>query len=304
VQHGLKDFARRCSPFIEAALDARLPRSRLRGAGRLNEAIRYAVFSGGKRTRPLLALIAAQVCGARVEDAVGVACGLEFVHVSSLIIDDLPAMDDASTRRGVAAVHVAFGEDVALLAALALLNGAYEIFAATPGLLDEAVRAIGCDGMIGGQAADLSGRSTASRLEKTTSLMKLTMTAGAMVGRTGERELTALARYGQLVGEAYQICDDLLDVAASEATAGKTIGQDMRHGRFSPVPEFGVRGAWTRACALIEEANRTVQRQFGARAETELLTDAARLVTANVVHLVNGNGADDRGRVPAATRCG
>ena len=148
--------------LIESHLRALLPTSGLRETDRLNAAIRYAVFPGGKRMRPILTLLGAEAAGGQAEAALDAACAVEFLHAGSLIFDDLPAMDNARERRGVPALHLVFGEDIAVLAALALLNQAYAIFGRSPRLIAEAVSCIGINGMIGGQAVDLAYRGAGS----------------------------------------------------------------------------------------------------------------------------------------------
>ena len=149
--------------LIESHLEHLLPCSGVRAAGRLNSAIRYAIFPGGKRMRPMLALMGAQLAQVNIDRAVPAACATEFLHAASLIFDDLPSMDDADVRRGRPALHLVFGEDVALLTALALLNRAYAIFGRSPALMHQATECIGVDGMIGGQAVDLEIRAAGRR---------------------------------------------------------------------------------------------------------------------------------------------
>src|SRR5262249_16603023 len=151
-------YISRCRPSIEAALEAHLPLSAQPRARRLNEALRYAVFPGGKRWRPMLMLLGAEIAGAHAQDAMPAACAVEFLHTSSIVFDDLPAMDDAAIRRGRASLHCVFGEGVALLAALALMNESYALLAraaceqggrnSAAHLVEEAARCVGADGMI------------------------------------------------------------------------------------------------------------------------------------------------------------
>ncbi|HEY0173444.1 MAG TPA: polyprenyl synthetase family protein, partial [Pyrinomonadaceae bacterium] len=176
---------------VEEALRRRLPLSSLPHAVRLNEALVYAVFPGGKRFRPALALLASELAGASRERALAAACAVEFLHSSSLVLDDLPSMDDAELRRKRPALHVVYGEGVALLASVALLNQSYALLAeaargtdACGTLVREAALAIGADGMVGGQAVDLltrAGEADADALFcrelKTVALMRLMMTA-------------------------------------------------------------------------------------------------------------------------------
>jgi geranylgeranyl diphosphate synthase type II len=283
--------------IIDDALAERLPLSLLRGAERLNRAVEYAVFPGGKRLRPVLTLLGAGVTGGGVEQSIAAACAVEFLHTSSLILDDLPAMDDADLRRSRAALHLVYGEDLATLAALALLNGAYSLFAGAAGgagtggarLVYEATRAVGVNGMIGGQAADLEQRgegnsveTLASRSQKTVALMRLTMIAGAMACDASEMDLTALAEFGECLGAAYQIRDDLLDELGDSLEAGKTLKQDARHLRRSFVRELGVEGANKMASSLVEQAKSAITVHFGDRREALLLVEAADLIAGGV----------------------
>jgi geranylgeranyl diphosphate synthase, type II len=277
---------------VEAALANYLPRSTQPHARQLNEALQYALFPGGKRWRPLLTLLGAQIIGAPGSGALAAACAMEYLHTSSLIFDDLPAMDDAAVRRGRAALHHVYGEGAALLAGLALLNESYALLSraaaddeAAAWLIAEAARCIGTDGMIGGQAVDLvlqgAGQGPAalvSRNLKTTALMRLTLSAGAMAGGASADDSAVLAEFGEALGMAYQIGDDLLDELAGSGQSGKPAQQDARHGRSSYVAELGVEGARRLATSLIEEAKESLRERFGARPEVELLNDAAATI--------------------------
>jgi geranylgeranyl diphosphate synthase type II len=297
VSEGLFDFIAHHRPIIDDALAERLPLSSQFGAERLNEALEYAVFPGGKRLRPVLTLLGARVVGGSIEQALSAACAVEFLHTSSLILDDLPAMDDARLRRNRAALHLVYGEAVATLAALALLNRAYALFArptATAGsavarLVVEATRAVGEEGMIGGQAADLGpgvegGRqgALASRSLKTTALMRLTMSAGAIACEACEADISALAEFGEHLGAAYQVRDDLLDELGDSSLTGKTIKQDARHLRRSFVAELGVEGANHMAMGLIEQGKSAITGRFGDRLEARLLVEAADIIAGGV----------------------
>ncbi|HXG66228.1 MAG TPA: polyprenyl synthetase family protein [Blastocatellia bacterium] len=280
---------------LEEALAAHLPLGPRRGVQRLNEALQYAVFPGGKRWRPMLTLLGATLVGATVEDAMPSACAIEYLHTSSLILDDLPAMDDANLRRGRAALHLVYGEGVALLAALALLNKSYELLAlaaergcapsAAERLIAEAARCIGADGMIGGQAADLEARAAsdhpdllASRQLKTNGLLRLTMTAGAIAYGRGEDDLSALAHFGECLGTSYQIIDDLMDELGESAVTGKPVRQDARHQRPSYVADMGIADARRHALSLIDEGRRALMNRFADRFEAKLLAEAADFI--------------------------
>jgi geranylgeranyl diphosphate synthase type II len=277
---------------LEAALELWLPLSERAGAEPLNRALRYAVFPGGKRLRPMLTLMATKLVAGDLSKALPAACAIEFLHTSSLILDDLPAMDDADLRRGRPATHLIFGESVALLAALALFNQSYALLAraASDGqtatkLIAEAARCIGANGMIGGQAVDLAPRAvkigaeaSASRNLKTTALMRLTMIAGAIASGADEADLSALSRFGECLGAAYQVCDDLLDELSASELTGKTARQDARHLRPTSVAELGVEGARRLAMSLAEESKAVISERFGLRHEASLLIDVVNLV--------------------------
>jgi len=229
--------------------------------------------------------------GGSAQSALPIACAIEFLHTSSLILDDLPAMDDAQLRRGRPALHLIYGEGLAVLAALALLNQAYALLAraGTGRLTAEAARCIGTDGMIGGQAADLDIRASrgnshalASRQLKTTALARLTISAGAIASGADERDVAALARYGECLGAAYQICDDLLDEFGESATIGKNVGQDARHLRPTFTAQLGAEGARRLALDFLAEGKQALRERFGERQTASLLIEAADLVISGV----------------------
>lgn len=284
---------------IEAALECHLPVSHQENAVALNEALRYAIFPGGKRWRPLLTLLSAAVVGADPTRAMPAACAMEYLHTSSMIFDDLPAMDDAGLRRGRPTLHLAFGESMALLSALALFNQSYALLAksavehggnvAGMRLVEEAARCIGTDGMIGGQVVDLvlqgtgqKASSLASRNLKTTALLRLTLLAGAGACGASEAETRALGDFGEALGMAYQICDDLLDELVDDADLGKPAHQDSRHSRSNHVAEFGVEGAHRMACDLVETALQKLAEAFPGRPAVDLIADAARLILSGM----------------------
>jgi geranylgeranyl diphosphate synthase type II len=280
---------------VEAALERHLPLSSQAHAQRLNDALRYSLFPGGKRWRPMLTLLGAEITGAQVRDAMPVACAMEFLHTSSIIFDDLPAMDDAELRRGRAALHCVFGEGISLLAALALMNEAYTLLARTARehggckssarLVEEATRCIGADGMIGGQAVDLTLKGAGqgpgalfSRNLKTTALMRLTMMAGAVACGAREDDVSVLGEFGESLGMAYQICDDLLDELVEPEDLGKPAKQDVRHCRSNYVAELGAEGAQRLAGSLTKDAESSLREHFGNRPEIDLLSDLAAMI--------------------------
>ncbi len=285
---------------IEDALRARLPLTSLPAARSLNDALAYAVFPGGKRLRPVLALLACDLVGVPRAGGLDVMCAVEFLHSSSLILDDLPSMDDAHLRRNRRALHLAYGEGVATLAAVALLNQSYALLAQAAGackktgavesLIAEAARSVGANGMIGGQVVDLltraSGEDDVSQLEsrdlKTVALMRLMMIAGALACGAKDEDLRALVEFGECFGRAYQICDDLLDDSCDSDLTGKPAGQDARHARATAVTAYGVSAARQIAARLVARGSSRLVERFGARTETRLLADAARLCLERV----------------------
>lgn len=278
-------------PRIEAALGEWLPLAAAPGAERFNDALMYSVFPGGKRLRPLLTLIASGLGGASGEQALKLSCAVEFIHTSSLVLDDLPCMDDAALRRNRPALHIAFGEGVAVLVAVALLNQSYALLASAardggladrlPRLIEETASCVGSSGMIAGQAAEfaLSGgrggwASLESRDLKTTALMRLAMIAGAVSAGADESDVAALAAFGESLGRAYQIYDDLLDTLGDQQGSGKSAGQDSRHRR--PTAVEGLSREEIRGLAGdILEGGKGALARFEGRPEAALLRAAA-----------------------------
>jgi geranylgeranyl diphosphate synthase, type II len=256
---------------LGAQVDERLP-ALLPPPGERPEAVHramhYALTGPGKRVRPVLTLAVAEIFGQRSGVVLDLACAVEMVHACSLILDDLPAMDDARLRRGRATVHLAFGEDVALLAALALLNRAYALVAegahrlslrryGSEDMVHHLAAAIGSGGLIGGQALDLESVPEdldLARLEyihshKTGALFMAAGELGAMAADARRRDLEVVARYAKNLGLAFQISDDLLDVLATPEETGKDTGQDA--GKVTFVKLLGVEGARTLAAELL-----------------------------------------------------
>jgi geranylgeranyl diphosphate synthase type II len=236
----------------------------------VDRAMAYSVHAPSKRVRPVLTMLAAEVCGGETRSALPAAAALELVHTSSLILDDLPSMDDAPRRRGQPANHVAFGEAIAILAAFGLLNLAYrtiareyrpEMAAALARLVGDAV---GCDGLIAGQAADLLATDndiTFDLLErihrgKTGALFNAAAVAGALTAGAPPEATASLSAFARNLGLAFQIVDDLLDVEGDPAETGKAVRQDARKTTF--VSFSGVAGAHQLATELCQTADRAL----------------------------------------------
>lgn len=244
---------------LEEELRARLPVCGFEGAQRLDEALQYELRTGGKRVRPLLALASADLFDVPEDEALRLACAIEYLHLASVILDDLPCMDDAQVRRHLPALHVAFGEAIATLAALSLFARAFELLAPWPALVTEAARAVGSEGMIGGQVADLSGEHR-GRLRKTSPLIRFALAAPARLADAPAAVVHTMEEFGELLGEAYQLRDDLLDALATEGETGKTAHQDARHRRQAMPPGDGpaelyerLRGLVARAVGIVSE---------------------------------------------------
>jgi geranylgeranyl diphosphate synthase type II len=226
---------------VNKALDGFLPRARTKPAT-LHQSMRYSLFAGGKRLRPVLCLAAAEACGGLSDKALPLACAVECIHTYSLIHDDLPAMDDDDFRRGKPTNHKVYGEGMAILAGDALLTQAFEIAVqaqATPryshrDILLELTRTSGSLQLIAGQAADLEGEGKpigAAQLQyiherKTSALLSCSVRLGGMSVNCTHRQLQALTDFGYHVGLAFQIIDDILDVTQTSEQLGKTAGKD------------------------------------------------------------------------------
>jgi geranylgeranyl diphosphate synthase type II len=285
--------------LLEAALDQRRQRveAALRGlhdagrAPRVAAAIEQCLFAPAKRLRPILALVVAEVLRGDPEAVLPAACAVEMVHTASVILDDLPCMDDGTLRRGRSSCHVVHGEATAILAAFALLNRAFEVLAvgwpAGPDaagraeIAAELARAIGLAGMIAGQAADLAPGDGANGSEavrfvhscKTGALFTASAAIGALSVQASADERAVVVDYATSLGLAFQIVDDVIDVTGCTATAGKDVGKDADKANF--VSLSGIGGAQDLARQLVASAQGTVAR-FGPRARP--LLDLARYV--------------------------
>ncbi len=239
----------------------------------LAEAIRYSLMSGGKRLRPMLVLLAAEACGGAREAALPAACAVEMIHTYSLIHDDLPAMDDDDLRRGRPTCHKAFDEATAILVGDALLALAFEVLARDTRPAETAARCVatlaeaaGPTALVGGQVADMAGEFSEGELDtleaihrrKTGALFQASLRLGGLVAGGSDEQLEQLSAYGRCFGLAFQITDDLLDVAGDEATVGKRVGKDARQGKLTFPALLGVEESTRRAGELIDRAAEAV----------------------------------------------
>jgi geranylgeranyl diphosphate synthase, type II len=244
----------------------------------VERAMAYTLHARSKRVRPVLTQLCAELCGGTATRALPAAAVMELVHTSSLILDDLPSMDNASVRRGRPACHVQFGEAIALLAAFGLLNLAFGTLSRNYEPLVSAklawlvADAVGCDGLIAGQAADLLATEKEIGFEllerihrgKTGALFNASAVAGAVTAGADQDSMAALSAYAKNLGLAFQIVDDLLDVEGNPEETGKAVRQDARKTTF--VSFSGVAGAHQLASELCQTADRALA-PFGRRAD-------------------------------------
>jgi geranylgeranyl diphosphate synthase type II len=282
-------------PFFaeyQTIVDAELRRLVPDGGGRVQQSMAYTVHAPSKRVRPVLTMLAAELCGGTSARALPAACVVELVHAASLILDDLPSMDDAPLRRGRPTNHRQFGEAIAILAAFGLLNMAFGTLAREyePALAAGAssllANAVGLEGLIGGQAADLLAIDTQISFEmlerihrgKTGSLFNASATAGAMTAGASPAHIASLSAFAKNLGLAFQIIDDLLDVEGNPAQTGKATREDLKKTTF--VSFSGVAGARQIATELCETADRALA-PFGKRADR--LRELSAFVAARFV---------------------
>jgi len=239
----------------------------------LHEAMRYSLFAGGKRVRPILAIAAAEALGAKTAELLPVAGALELIHTYSLIHDDLPAMDNDDFRRGRATNHKVYGEAVAILAGDGLLNMAFEVLTdprrlrAVPAnrmiaITKEIAAASGVCGMVGGQVVDMESEGREIdfptleyiHTHKTGALIRASVRVGALYARAGRGQFAALTRYGELIGLAFQIADDILDITGTQDQIGKDVGSDLRKDKKTFPSFYGLEGSRLRAHEVADKA--------------------------------------------------
>ncbi len=279
----LEGFFNERRALIDGALDRLLPGESVEPVS-VHQAIRWSVFAGGKRFRPILLLTTGEVFGARPEVLLATACALEMIHTYSLIHDDLPSMDDDELRRGRPTCHIRFDEATAILAGDALQTLAFQIIAEESLLsaekrvllVSELGRAAGTPGgMVAGQARDLEAESravTSGELEqihrlKTAALIIAAARCGAIIAEATDPELEAVGKYAAQLGLLFQITDDLLDITATAETLGKTPGKDARAQKATYPSLYGIETAHQRAdlvhqeaCAVLEQIDRPTER--------------------------------------------
>lgn len=250
---------------------------------RILESMRYSLFSGGKRLRPILVLASGQAVGGEEKRLLPFACAVELIHTYSLIHDDLPSMDNDDYRRGRLTNHKVFGEAMAILAGDGLLTLAFEIMT-EPGLDDvkpmlrlkaiyEIASAAGAGGMVGGQAVDIISEGTEVgkdgvnyiHRKKTGALIRASVLAGGFLGEGNKEEIEALSLYGEKIGLAFQIIDDILDIEGERELLGKDTGKDEDNNKATYPAVYGLKESKKKAAKLIKEATQALE-LFGEKA--------------------------------------
>ncbi len=263
---------------IEEALDSSLPISKPQ---KIYEAMRYSLLAGGKRLRPTLCIATCELTGGTLEMAMPTACALEMIHTMSLIHDDLPAMDNDDLRRGMPTSHVKFGEATAILAGDALLTKAFEMFTYGPATdkakvlaIAELAKAAGAEGMVGGQAADMiaegkkADKNTLDYIHKhkTGALIAASITCAAILCGANSKKTALFKKFGEKIGLAFQIADDILDIIADPKKLGKTKGKDQAKGKLTYPAVYGLEKSREEAKKLILEA-KYILGKIGCRAD-------------------------------------
>ena len=266
----LKAYLRSRRKEIDRALDYYLPKTNVKPAT-LHKAMRYSLFAGGKRLRPILCLAAAEACRGKVSNALPLACALECIHTYSLVHDDLPSMDNDDYRRGRPTCHKVFGVGIAVLAGDALLTIAFEIVSrAKPAprydmsiLLREIAVAAGSQKLIAGQVADLEAEGRKVKRDqlrfihenKTAAILKSSIRLGAMSANADAKKLRAVTQFGHGLGLAFQVIDDILDVTQSSEILGKSAGKDIAAKKATYPAVIGLEKSRAEARRLTRQAH-------------------------------------------------
>jgi geranylgeranyl diphosphate synthase, type II len=269
----LKAYMKERCTLVDGALDRFLPRE-TELPHSVHKAMRYSVFAGGKRVRPILLLAACQAVGGDIGRAIPAACAMEMIHTYSLIHDDLPAMDDDDFRRGNPTSHKVFGEAIAILAGDALLTEAFKLVSdprfsagsdpsALLAVIHEIATCAGSYGMVGGQVIDMESEGSKDidlatvqyiHTHKTGALIKAAVVAGAILGGASVEQLAAVTRYGEAAGLAFQIADDILDIEGTTEEIGKDAGSDQARGKATYPAVMGLSASREEAGAMMDEA--------------------------------------------------
>jgi geranylgeranyl diphosphate synthase type II len=276
----MKDYLTSCQKIVDDALEAYLPNASVKPKT-IHKAMRYSLFAGGKRLRPILCLATAEACQGEMATALPLACAVECIHTYSLIHDDLPCMDNDDFRRGKPTSHKVFGEGIAVLAGDALLTIAFELAALVPGwprygvgdVIRELAIASGSRHLIGGQVSDLESEGKAVSLpllrfiheSKTAALLACAIRLGAMSANASQDQLEKLTIFGKSLGLAFQVIDDILDVTQTAEKLGKSAGKDLTAEKATYPSLLGLERSRKIARKLTEEAH-AILKPFGSKA--------------------------------------
>jgi geranylgeranyl diphosphate synthase type II len=290
----IKDYLVRRAEEVNSRLESLVP-PETTPPQQLHKAIRYSLLAGGKRLRPVLVLATGEAFGAAAEELMSAACAIEMIHTYSLIHDDLPAMDNDDLRRGRPTCHKAFGEAVAILAGDALLTEAFRALASDSvgrsperqiKVIREVATAAGTvDALIGGQMADIENEGKQvgpSMLEyihrsKTGAMIKASVVVGGIIAGASDEQIEKLRAYGERIGLAFQIADDILDVTSTSEQLGKTPGKDQAAHKATYPAIYGIAASETRAGELVAEAVEIIS-SLGL--QTQALEELARFIIA------------------------
>ncbi len=293
----IKAYLAKKKDLVDRSLEKLVPPAKMFPQA-VHEAMRYSLFAGGKRVRPILAVAAAESLGARTPGLMPIAASLELIHTYSLIHDDLPAMDDDDFRRGRPTCHRVYGEAMAILAGDGLLNMAFEVLSDPRRLKDvpaqrllaitkEIATASGVFGMVGGQVVDIQSEGREIdfptleyiHTHKTGALIRTSVRVGSLFARAGRRQFAALSRYGELVGLAFQIADDILDIVGKQEDTGKDVGSDLKKGKKTFPSFYGLEESRRRANEVAERAVAALE-GFGRAADP--LRELAKYIVTRV----------------------
>ena len=291
----IKEYLNDMKTLVDGALERYIPSINSYPPDIFNS-IRYSLFAGGKRLRPILLMASAETIGSKREEVLPFACAIEMIHTYTLIHDDLPALDNDDFRRGKPTNHKEFGEAIAILTGDALLTMAFEIMSDTRSMphlnpplilraINEVARGVGPSGTIGGQVVDIE--STGKEVDiptleyihthKTGEMILAAVRGGAILSNCQEDELNALTRYGENIGLAFQVMDDILDVEGESEVIGKTAGSDEKMKKVTYPSIFGIAESKKIASRLIDISIKSLE-MFGERAE--VLKDISEYIIA------------------------
>lgn len=278
----VEEYLQQASLTVNAALEKYLPKE-TEAPVDLHKAVRYSIFAGGKRLRPALAMASFEACQGEGENILLASAALEMTHTFSLIHDDLPCMDDDDFRRGRPTNHKVFGEAIAILAGDSLLVYAFELLARTghPECMVTLARALGTKGMLGGQVVDIQSEGKKVSLEtvnyihnhKTAALIEASLVMGAQLAGANEEAIQGFGAFGNKIGLAFQIVDDILDLEQTTESLGKDAGSDLAKGKATYPAVVGIAASKNEARQLVEDAKSELRKLSIQSGILEMIAD-------------------------------